>query len=77
MKPKPADQAPARPSTATTAVTTSTPTRRPWKKKTPIDVVLDQINRLHEDVTAQEEELKQSKRQLQKLEEVRKVLEAT
>jgi acetolactate synthase small subunit len=51
--------------------------RKPWKKKTPIDVVLDQITRLHEDVTAKEEELKQAKRQLQKLEEVRKVLEAT
>jgi hypothetical protein len=79
VKPKstPADQAPARPSTATTAVTTNTRERKPWKKKTPIDVVLDQINRLQEDVRTQEEELKQAKRQLQKLEEVRKVLEAT
>jgi acetolactate synthase small subunit len=39
--------------------------------------VLDQITRLHEDVATKEEELKQAKRQLQKLEEVRKVLEAT
>lgn len=77
MKPKSVDQASARPSTATTAVTTSTRERKPWRKKTPIDVVLDQINRLHEDVTAREEQLKQAKRQLQKLEEVRKVLEAT
>ena len=52
-------------------------TRKPWKKKTPVDVVLDQINRLRDDVVAKEEELKHAKRQLQKLEEARKVLEAT
>jgi hypothetical protein len=76
--PKATDQAPARPSTATSsATTTSQPTRKPWKKKTPVDVVLDQISRLRDDVTAKEEELKHAKRQLQKLEEARKVLEAT
>lgn len=77
MKPKSTDQAPARPTTATTAVTTSVRERKPWKKKTPVEVVLDQINRLREGVAAQEEELKQAKRQLRKLEEARKVLEAT
>ena len=76
--PKATDQAPARPSTATPSLTTSSQsTRKPWKKKSPVDVVLDQINRLHDDVTAKEEELKHAKRQLQKLEEARKVLEAT
>jgi uncharacterized membrane protein YjjP (DUF1212 family) len=73
---KAADQAPARSSTATTATTTQT-TRKPWKKKTPVEVVLDQISRLRDDVVAKEEELKQAKRQLQKLEEAKKVLEAT
>lgn len=51
--------------------------RKPWKKKTPVEVVLAQIDRLREDVARKEEELKQAKRQLQKLEEARKVLEAT
>jgi hypothetical protein len=74
---KHADQASSRPSTATTAVTTTQATRKPWKKKTPVEVVLDQINRLRNDVLAKEEELKQAKRQLQKLEEAKKVLEAT
>jgi hypothetical protein len=74
---KATDQAPPRSSTATTAVTTSTRQRKPWKKKSPVDVVLDQINRLRDDVSAKEEELKHAKRQLQKLEEARKVLEAT
>lgn len=48
-----------------------------WKKKTPVEVVLSQIDRLHEGVAQKEEELKQTKRQLQKLEEVKKILEAT
>lgn len=64
-------------STATTEVTTTQSQRKPWKKKTPVEVVLDQINRLRDDVNKKEEEFKQAKRQLQKLEEARKVLEAT
>ena len=75
--PKHADQGSSRSSTATTAATTTEATRKPWKKKTPVEVVLDQINRLRDDVLAKEEELKQAKRQLQKLEEAKKVLEAT
>jgi len=51
--------------------------RKPWKKKTPVEVVLDQINKLRDQVVRQEEELKQAKKQLQKLDEARKVLEAS
>jgi hypothetical protein len=51
--------------------------RKPWVKKSPVEVVLSQINRLHEGVAQKEEELKQTKRQLQKLEEVRKILESS
>ena len=51
--------------------------RKPWKKKSPVEVVLEQINKLRDDVTKKEEDLKNARRQLQKLEEVRKVLEAT
>jgi hypothetical protein len=50
--------------------------RKPWKKKTPVEVVLDQIDRVKEDVATREEELKQARRQLQKLEEARKLLES-
>jgi hypothetical protein len=46
-------------------------------KKTPVEVVLDQINRLRDDVAKKEEELKTARRQLLKLEEARKVLEAS
>lgn len=69
----------SRPSGATTHVTTnpSQTTRKPWKKKTPVEVMLDQIDRLRDNVEQKEEELKQAKRQMQKLEEARKILEST
>ena len=67
---KAADPAPGKSSASPTG-------RKPWKKKTPVEVVLSQIDRLREGVAQKEEELKQTKRQLQKLEEVRKILEAT
>lgn len=51
--------------------------RKPWIKKTPVEVVLGQIERLREGLAEKEEELKLAKRQLQKLEEVRKILEST
>lgn len=73
---KPADEAPTRTSTATTAVTT-TRDRRPWKKRTPVEVIVDQINKLRDDVNRREEELKQAKKQLLKLDEVLKTLEST
>lgn len=56
---------------------TSQAQRKPWVKKTPVEVVLDQINRLRDDVAKKEEELKTARRQLLKLEEARKVLEAS
>jgi len=51
--------------------------RKPWVKKTPVDVVLGQIERLRDGLAQRKEELKQAERQLQKLEEVRKILEST
>jgi len=50
--------------------------RKPWKKRTPIEVVLDQIERVREDVAKREEELKSARRELQKLEEAKKLLES-
>ena len=66
----------SRSTTATSGAQRATE-RKPWKKKTPVEVVLDQINRLRDEVAEQEEALKQAKRQLQKLDEARKVLEAS
>jgi hypothetical protein len=42
-----------------------------------VEVVIDQIDRVKNDVAKREEELKQARRQLQKLEEARKLLEST
>lgn len=50
--------------------------RKPWKKKSPVEAVLNQIDRLRDSLSEKEEELKVARRQLQKLEEVRKILEA-
>jgi len=74
---KTADQAPARPSTATTDVTTEPRTRKPWIKKTPAEVVLAQIDRVKDDVARKEGEFREAKRQLERLEAARKVLEGT
>jgi predicted patatin/cPLA2 family phospholipase len=76
---KPAGQGASttRSSTATTAVTTTQSTRKPWKKKTPVEIMLGQIDKIREDVAKKEEEFKQAKRQLEKLEAARKILEAT
>jgi hypothetical protein len=49
--------------------------RKPWKKKTPVEVILDQINRLRDDVATKEKDLQQAKVLLQMLEETRKALE--
>ena len=50
--------------------------RKPWRKKSPIEVVIAQIERVRESVAIREEELKAARRELQKLEEARKLLEA-
>jgi len=67
------DPAPPRSSIATTEATTTV--RKAWKKKTPAEVVLAQIDRVREDVERKEEEFKEVKRQLEKLEGARKLLE--
>jgi hypothetical protein len=50
--------------------------RKPWKKKTPVEVVVDQINKLRDEVAKDEETLKNKRRQLQKMEEARKIFES-
>ena len=74
---KSADTSAQRASSATSALTTAARERKPWRKKTAVDVVLSQIDRAREDVARKEEEFKTAKRQLEKLEAARKVLEST
>ena len=50
--------------------------RKPWKKKTPVEVVLEQADKLKSEIAEMEEELKAKRRQLQKFEEARKLFES-
>jgi hypothetical protein len=57
----------------TTAISTG---RKPWIKKTPVEVVLEQIGKQEEKVAEMRKELAQEERELAKLQQARKVLEA-
>jgi hypothetical protein len=50
--------------------------RKPWKKKTPVEVVLEQADKLKAEIAEMEEDLKTKRRQLVKFEEARKLFEA-
>ena len=51
--------------------------RKPWKKKTPFEVFLDQEERLRREVELAEEELQEKRKQLEKFNEARKIFEAS
>ena len=50
--------------------------RKPWKKKSPVEVVLEQADKLKTEIAEAEEELKAKRKQLQKFEEAKKIFEA-
>ena len=50
--------------------------RKPWKKKTPVEVILDQAEKLRRDIADMEEELEQKRKQLQKFDEAKKLFES-
>lgn len=52
------------------------PERKPWKKKSPIEVVLEQADKLKAEITEMEQELNAKRKQLQKFEEARKLFES-
>ena len=49
--------------------------RKPWKKKTPVEVVLEQADKLKTEIAEAEEEIKTKRRQLEKFEQARKLFE--
>ena len=53
------------------------PERKAWKKKTPVEVVLEQADKLRAEIAEAEEEIKAKRKQLQKFEEARKIFEAS
>jgi hypothetical protein len=62
------------PSGATPSASAST--RKPWIKKTPVEVVLEQIGKQEEKVAEMRKDLAHEERELAKLQQARKVLEA-
>ena len=51
--------------------------RKPWKKKTPVQVVLEQADKLKAEIAEMEDELKAKRKQLLKFEEAKKIFETT
>ena len=49
--------------------------RKPWKKKSPVEVVMEQADKLKAEIAEAEEELKAKRKQLQKFEEAKKIFE--
>jgi hypothetical protein len=69
----PAAQPPAARTTTTSA---STGNRKQWVKRTPVEVVLEQIGKQEEKVTDMRKELAREERELSKLQQAKKLLEA-
>ena len=65
------------PKAAQPQTTGGKPDRRPWKKKSPVEVVLEQAEKLKAEIAETEEELRTKRKQLQKFEEARKIFEAS
>jgi hypothetical protein len=58
-------------------VTSSTSNRKTWIKKTPVDVVLEQIGKQEGKVAEMHKELAREERELAKLQKAKQILEAT
>jgi hypothetical protein len=61
--------------TAAPSTSTATSSRKPWVKKTPVEIVLEQIGKQEEKVDAMRKELAREERELSKLQQAKKVLE--
>ena len=73
--PKPNDPKAAQPQAAHPQPAGGKPERKAWKKKTPVEVVLEQAEKLKAEIAETEEELKAKRKQLQKFEEARRIFE--
>lgn len=78
VKPSPAAPKPAPASPSSLSTTTgSSSSRKPWIKKTPVEVVLEQIDKQEEKVVEMRAAIAKEERELAKLQQARKVLEST
>ena len=57
------------------AAAAKTESRKPWKKKSPVEVVLEQADKLRAEIAEAEEDLKGKRRQLEKFEQAKKLFE--
>ena len=62
--------------TAAPTPETSTAGRKAWIKKTPVEIVLEQIGKQEEKVAEMRKELAREERELSKLQQAKKVLES-
>lgn len=77
MPPKKTATAAPPPAAASHAAAASTSTgRKPWVKKTPVEVVLEQIHKQEQKVAEMREAISHEERELSKLQQAKKVLEA-
>jgi hypothetical protein len=60
----------------TASPTTTSTGRKPWVKKTPVEVVLEQIHKQEQKVAEMREEINHEERELSKLQQAKKVLES-
>jgi hypothetical protein len=67
---------PAAVATAAPTAETSTSGRKAWIKKTPVEIVLEQIGKQEEKVAEMRKELAREERELSKLQQAKKVLES-
>jgi len=58
------------------STSTSTSSRKVWVKKTPVEIVLEQIGKQEEKVAEMRKDLAREERELAKLQQAKKVLEA-
>ena len=73
---KKAPAQPAAPARTEPAAETGSKGRKPWIRRTPVEVVLAQIGKQEERVAELRAELAREERELEKLEGAKKVLEA-
>lgn len=77
MPPKKTATAAPPPAAASHAAAASTSTgRKPWIKKTPVEVVLEQIHKQEQKVAEMREAISYEERELSKLQQAKKVLES-
>lgn len=69
--------APKTPESPSGKQSTSAAERKPWKKKSPVEIVLDQEKKLRQEIAEAEKDLQQKRSQLQKFEQARKIFESS